>query len=172
MGTSSEVTHPAAPSSSSSLPSEGRDERVGGSRDAPCAASHGASAPPARHVSSERGGSASGRSSGVRERASVSSAPSRAEDPVAARSQRTPVARSALSSVASPHSSLHALRGDESRESSEARSRSRSSCASRSSAREARKDRRARSRSGSSRDRSRRSRSRSASRSRSRASWA
>ena len=108
--TSSEVAHPAAPSSSSSLPSEGRDERGGGFQDAPCAASHGASSPPARRVSSERSGSASGRSSGASERASVvSSACSRAEDPGVARSQRTPVARSAPSSVASPHSSLHAL---------------------------------------------------------------
>ena len=69
----------------------------GGSRDAPCAASHGASSPPARRVSSERGGSASGRSSVASERASVSSAPSRAEDPGVARSRRSPVARSAPS---------------------------------------------------------------------------
>ena len=123
-GTSSEVAHPAAPSSSSSLPSEGWDKRGrgGGSLDAPCAAPRGASSPPARRVSSERSGSASGHSSGVSEHTSVSSAPSRAEDPGAARSQRTPVARSAPSSVASPHSSLHTLRGDESRESSESRS--------------------------------------------------
>ena len=91
-GTSSEVTHPASPSSSSSLP-----------------ASRGASSPPARRVSSERDGSASGCSSGARERASVSSAPSRAEDPGAAHSWRSPVARSAPSSVGSPCSSLHDL---------------------------------------------------------------
>ena len=108
-GTSSEVTHPAAPSSSSSShPSEGWVKR-GEPQDAPGAASRGASSPPARPVSSERSGSASGRSSAVRERASVSSAPSRAEDVEVACSQRTPVARSAPSSVASPHSSLHAL---------------------------------------------------------------
>ena len=132
----------------------------GGSRDAPGAAS----SPPGRLRSSERGGSASGRSSGARELASVSSAPLGVEEPGAARSQWTPVARSAPSSVASPHSSLHALQGGESRESSEVCSRSRSSRASRSSVRETRKDRGARSRSGSSRDRSRRSRSHSRSR--------
>ena len=41
--------------------------------------------------------------------ASVSSSPLRAEDPEAVRSQQTPVARSAPSSVASPLTSLHAL---------------------------------------------------------------
>ena len=100
----------------------------------------------------------------------VSSAPSRAEDVEAVCSQWMPVARSAPSSVASPCSSLHALRGDELRESSEACSHSRSSRASRSSAREALKDCRARSRSGSSRGWSRCCRSSSCSRSR--ASWA
>ena len=64
-GTSSEVTHPEALPSSSSLPSEGREER-GWPRDAPCFASRGASSPSARPVSSERGGSATGRSSGAR----------------------------------------------------------------------------------------------------------
>ena len=66
---------------------------IRGGGDAPCAASHGASSPPARRVSSGRGGSASGRSAGARERASVSSAPSGAEDPGAARSRRSPVTR-------------------------------------------------------------------------------
>ena len=46
-GTSSEVTHPEALPSSSSLPSEGRETRVG-PWDAPCVASRGASSPPAR----------------------------------------------------------------------------------------------------------------------------
>ena len=46
-GTSSEVTHPEALPSSSSLPSEGREKRVG-PRVAHCVASHGASSPPAR----------------------------------------------------------------------------------------------------------------------------
>ena len=105
-GTSSEVAHLAAPSSSS-IPSERRDK--GGSWDAPCAASRGASSPPARRVSSKRGGSASGCSAGARERASVSSAPSGAEDLGVARSRQSPVARPAPSSVGSPHSSLHTL---------------------------------------------------------------
>ena len=72
-GTSSEVLCPEA--SSSSLPSGGQAKREG-SRDAPCAACREASFPPARPRSSERGGSVSGRSSGARERASASSAPS------------------------------------------------------------------------------------------------
>ena len=84
----------------------------------------------------------------------------------AARLQRTPPARAA-SSVASPCSSLHALRRVESGESSGVRFRSRSSRVSRSSDRGTRKDRVALSRSGSSRGRSRRSRSCSAFRSRS-----
>ena len=80
-------------------------------------------------------------------------------------SQQTPPTRAA-SSVASPRSSQHARRCDESREVSVDRSFSRSSRVSRSSDRGTRKDRRARSRSDSSRDRGRRSRSRSAYRSR------
>ena len=82
-----------------------------------------------------------------------------------ARSQRTSPARAA-SSVASPRSSQHTWRLDESREVSVDRSFSRSSRVFRSSDRGTRKDRRARSRSDSSRDRGRRSRSRSAYRSR------
>ena len=61
------------------LPSlqEGRLRWGGGrSRYTPGAASRGASSPPARPRSSERGGRVSGRSSGARERAPVSSAPS------------------------------------------------------------------------------------------------
>ena len=46
-GTSSEVTHPEALPSSSSLPYEGRERRVG-PRVAPFVASRGASSPPAR----------------------------------------------------------------------------------------------------------------------------
>ena len=46
-GTSLEVTHLEALPSSSSLPSEGRERRVG-PRDAPCVASRRASYPPAR----------------------------------------------------------------------------------------------------------------------------
>ena len=82
----------------------------GGSRGAPGVVSRGASSPPIRPRSSETGGgSVSGRSSVERERASVSSAPSGAGEGEVARSRRTPPARAA-SSVASPHSSQHALR--------------------------------------------------------------
>ena len=81
-----------------------------------------------------------------------------------ARSQRTPPAHAA-SSVASPRSSQHALRRDESGDSSEVRSRSRPSRVSRSSDQGTRKDRRARSQSDSSHDRGRHSHSRSAYRS-------
>ena len=103
----------------------------------------------------------------ARERASVSSTPSGAGEGEVARSRRTPPARAA-SSVASPRSSQHAPRRDESREVSEDRSLARSSRVSQSSDRGTRKDRRARSQSDSSRDRGRRPRSRSSSRSRSR----
>ena len=68
----------------------------------------------------------SGRSSGVRERTPVSSAPSGAGEGGAARSQRTSPVRAA-SLVASPRSSLHALQRGESGESFAVRSRSRSS---------------------------------------------
>ena len=95
----------------------------------------------------------SGRSSGARERASISSAPSGAGEGEVPHSQWTPPDRSA-SSVASPCSSQQALRHGESGESSEVRSRSQSSRVSRSSDRGTRKDRRARSRSASSRDQS------------------
>ena len=63
----------------------------------------------------------SGYSSVASERASVSSAPSGAGEGEVARSQRTPPARVA-SSVASPRSSQHARRREESREVSEDRS--------------------------------------------------
>ena len=89
--------------------------RGGGSRGAPGVASREASSPPARLRSSERGGSVSGCSSVARERASVSSTPLGAAEREVARSQRTPPVRAA-SSVASPHSSQHALRREESSE--------------------------------------------------------
>ena len=141
--------------------------RWGGSQGAPGVVSREASSPPARPRSSERGGSVSGHSSVARERASVSAAPSGAGEGEVAWSQRTSPARAA-SSVASPCSSQHARRRDESREVSVDRSFSLSSRVSRSSDRGTRKDRRARSRSDSSRDRGRRSRSRSSYCSRSR----
>ena len=98
---------------------EGRERYWG----APVVASREASSPPARSRSSERGESVSGHSFVASERASVSSAPSGAAEREVARLQRTPLARAA-SLVASPHSSQHALRRDESREASEARSHS------------------------------------------------
>ena len=64
-GTSSEVTLPEALPSSSSLPSEGRERRVG-PRVAPCVASRGASSPSAQLGPARGGGSATGRSSGAR----------------------------------------------------------------------------------------------------------
>ena len=137
-----------------------------GSRGAPGVASCEASAPPARSRSSERGGSVFGCSSVARERASVSSAPSGAAEREVAQSQRTPPPARAASSVASARSWHHALRRDESREASEARSCSRSSRVSRSLDRGTRKDSIASSRSDSSRDRGRHSRSCSVYRSR------
>ena len=79
-----------------------------------------------------RCGGVSGHSSVARKRASVSSALSGAGEGEVARSRRTPPARAA-SSVASPRSSQHARRRDESREVSEDRSLARSSRVSRSS---------------------------------------
>ena len=134
--TSSEVLLPGTSSSSSSRPSGGQDKRGRGgggvSQGAPGVVSREASSPPARPRCSERRGSVSGRSSVVRELTSVSSAPSGAGEGGVARSQRTPPARAA-SSVASPRSSQHARRRDESREVSVDRSFSRSSRVSRSS---------------------------------------
>ena len=119
-GTSSEVTHPGTSPSSPSLPSEGRDEGGGGGgvSGCPCVASQGSSSPPARHLSSERGGGASGRSFGASELTSISSVYSWTGGPGVALLRRTPAARSV--SVGSPSSSLHALRGDGAGGSSEA----------------------------------------------------
>ena len=73
--TSSEVLHPEASSSSSSLPSGGQTKK-GEPRGALGAASREASYTPAQPRSSERGGSVSGRLSAASEHAPVSSAPS------------------------------------------------------------------------------------------------
>ena len=70
--------------------------------------------------------SVSGDSAGAREHASVSSTPLGAEDPGAACSRRSPVARSAPLLVGSPRSSLHNPRGGESGAPLEARSHSQS----------------------------------------------
>ena len=104
-GTSTVVTHPGASPSSLSLPSWG-----GGVLGCPCVASQGSSSPPARLLSSERGGGASGRSFGARELASVSSVHSCTGDPGVALLRQTPTTRSVP--VGSPSSSLHAPRGD------------------------------------------------------------
>ena len=160
-GTSSEVPQPGTSSSSFSRPSGGQDERGGVSQGAPGVVSREASSPPARPRSSERRGV----SLDVRPWRALSLQPLGERE--VARSRWTPPARAA-SSVASPRSSQHALRRDESREVSEDRSLARSSRVSRSSDRGTRKDHRARSRSDSSCDRGRRPRSRSSSRSRSR----
>ena len=119
--TPSGVSQPGTSSSSLSRPSGGQGKREG-SRDAPGVVSRRASSPPAGSRSSERGGSASGLSSVARERAPASLAPSGAGEGGVARSQRTSLARSA-SSVVSPHSSPHARRRGELRETSEDRSR-------------------------------------------------
>ena len=104
-GTSSEVLHPEASSSS---------------RDAPCAASREAFSTPARPRCSERVGSVSGRSS-VHASLPLSLLLLRE-----LKREELPPA-DAVSSVASPRSSLHALRRGESGESSMVCSRSRSS---------------------------------------------
>ena len=103
-GTSAEVTHPAAPPSSSSLPSEGQNKwwGGGGSQDAPCAASRGAASPPARRVPA-RGMEVPLDARPVR--ASSLLSPQLlvwAEDPGAALSRRSTVARSASSWLALP----------------------------------------------------------------------
>ena len=73
--TSSGVSRPGTSSSSSSRPLGGQGKQ-GGSRGAPGVVSGGASSPPARSRSSERGGSASGHLSGVGGLASSSPLPS------------------------------------------------------------------------------------------------
>ena len=129
--------------------------------------SGGASSPPARPRSSERGGSASGQLSGVSGLASSSPLPSGGGGGEVARSRQTSLSR-VSESVDSPSFSPHVPRRENARESSGSCSRAVSSRDSRSSVREPRKDTRARSREGSSRGRRRLSRSRSSSRSRSR----
>ena len=160
--TSSGVSRPGTSSSSSSRPLGGQ-ERGEGSQGAPGVVSGGASSPPARPRSSERGGSASRHLSGVSGLASSSPSPSGGGGVGVARSRQTSHSR-VSESVDSPSFSPHVPRRENVRESSGAVS----SRDSRSSVREPRKDRRARSREGSSRGRRRLSRSRSSSRSRSR----
>ena len=164
--TSSGVSRPGTSSASSSRPLGGQG-KPGGSLGAPGVVSGGASSPPARPRSSERGGSASGHLSGVGGLASSSPSPSGGGGVEVARSRQTSLSR-VSESVDSPSFSPHVPRRENVRESSGSCSRAVSSRDSRSSVREPRKDTRARSRKGSSRGRRRLSRSRSSSRSRSR----
>ena len=164
--TSSGVSRPGTSSASSSRPLGGQGKPEG-SRGAPGVVSGGASSPPARSRSSERGGSASGHLSGVSGLASSSPLPSGGGGGEVARSRQTSLSR-VSESVDSPSFSPHVPRRENARESSGSCSRAVSSRDSRSSVREPRKDTRARSREGSSRGRRRLSRSRSSSRSRAR----
>ena len=164
--TSSGVSRPGTSSASSSHPLGGQG-KPGGSQGAPGVVSGGASSPPARPRSSERGGSASGQLSGMGGLASSSPSPSGGGGVEVARSRQTSLSR-VSESVDSPSFSPHVPRRENVRESSGSCSRAVSSRDSRSSVREPRKDTRARSREGSSRGRRRLSRSRSSSRSRSR----
>ena len=164
--TSSGVSRPGTSSSSSSRPLGGQGKREG-SQGAPGVVLGGAPSPPARPRSSERGGSASGHSSGVGGLAPSSPSPSGGGGAGVARSRQMSLSR-VSESVDSPQFSPHVPRRENSRESSASCSRALSSRDSRSSGREPRKDKRARSREGSSRGRRRRSRSRSRSHSSSR----
>ena len=163
--TSSGVSRPGT-SASSSRPLGGQG-KPGGSQGAPGVVSGGASSPPARPRSSERGGSASGHLSGVGRLASSSPSPSGGGGVEVAHSRQTSLSR-VSESVDSPSFSPHVPRRENVRESSGSCSRAVSSRDSRSSVHEPRKDTRARSREDSSRGRRRLSRSRSSSRSRSR----
>ena len=164
--TSSGVSRPGTTSASSSRPLGGQGKPEG-SRGAPGVVSGGASSPPARSRSSERGGSASGHLSGVSGLASSSPLPSGGGGGEVARSRQTSLSR-VSESVDSPSFSPHVPRRENARESSGSCSRAVSSRDSRSSVRGPRKDTRARSREGGSRGRGRLSRSRSSSRSRAR----
>ena len=164
--TSSGVSRPGTSSSSSSRPLGGQERREG-SQGAPGVVSGGATFPPARPRSSERGGSASSHLSGVSGPAPSSPSPSGGGGAGVARSRQTSHSR-VSESVDSPSFSPHVPRRENVRESSDSCSRALSSRDSRSSGREPRKDKRARSRESSSRGRRRRSRSSSRSRSRGR----
>ena len=129
--TSSGVSRPGTSPSSSSLPlgGQGRQE---GSQGALGVVSWGAPSPPARPRSSERGGSASGHSSGACGLAPASPSPSGAGEVGAARSLQTPLSR-ASDFVVSPQFSPHVPRRENSRETSESCHRVLSSRGSRSS---------------------------------------
>ena len=90
--TSSGVSRPGTSSASSSRPLGGQG-KPGGSQGAPGVVSGGASSPPARPRSSERGGSASGHLSGVGGPASSSPSPSGGGGVAVARSRQTSLSR-------------------------------------------------------------------------------
>ena len=172
--TSSGVSRPGT-FASSSRPLGGQG-KPGGSQGAPGVVSGGASSPPARPRSSERGGSASGHLSGVGGLASSSPSPSGGGGVEVARSRQTSLSR-VSESVDSPSFSPHVPQRENVRESSGFCSRAVSSRDSRSSDRyrsrrgssRSRLDRsRSSDRYRSRRDRSRRERSRSVDRDRSR----
>ena len=151
--TSSGVSRPGTSSASSFRPLGGQGKPEG-SQGAPGVVSGGASSPPARPRSSERGGSASGHLSGVGGLASSSPSPSGGGGVEVARSRQTSLSR-VSESVDSPSFSPHVPRRENVRESSGSCSRAVSFRYSRSSVCEPRKDTRARSREGSSRGRRR-----------------
>ena len=138
--TSSGVSRPGTSSSSSSHPLGGQGKREG-SQGAPGVVLGGAPSPPARPRSSERGGSASGHSSGVGGLAPSSHSPSGGGGAGVARSRQMSPSR-VSESVDSPQFSPHVPRRENSRESSASCSRALSSRDSRSSGREPRKDKR------------------------------
>ena len=138
--TSSGVSRPGTSSSSSSRPLGGQGKREG-SQGAPGVVLGGAPSPPARPRSSERGGSASGHSSGVGGLAPSSPSPSGGGGAGVARSRQMSLSR-VSESVDSPQFSPHIPRRENSRESSASCSHALSSRDSRSSGRELRKDKR------------------------------
>ena len=101
--TSSGVSRPGT-SSSSSRPLGGQGKQEG-SQGAPGVVSGGAPSPPARPRSSERGGSASGLSSGAGGLAPASPSPSGACEVGAARSLQIPLSRA--SDVVDSHRTFH-----------------------------------------------------------------
>ena len=114
--TSSGVSRPGTSSASSSRPLGGQGKPEG-SRGAPGVVSGGASSPPARPRSSERGGSASGQLSGVGGLASSSPLPSGGGGVEVARSRQTSLSR-VSEPVDSPSFSPHVPRRENVRESS------------------------------------------------------
>ena len=114
--TSSGVSRPGTSSSSSSRPLGGQ-EKGKGSQGAPGVVSGGASSPPARPRSSERGGSASRHLSGASGLASSSPSPSGGGGAGVARSRQTSHSR-VSESVDSPSFAPHVPRRENVRESS------------------------------------------------------